>query len=163
LIVRVHPELLTAEGVPNGAKKKPLKDVWDERYKSIRNFERHLHKNGTRIIKIFLHLSKEEQRKRFLARIDDPTKNWKFTQDDIVERKYWKQYMQAYEACLTETATKASPWYVVPADDKANARLIVSQILLDHMSALDLTLPKLTAAHRRELDDAREQLADKKG
>jgi PPK2 family polyphosphate:nucleotide phosphotransferase len=161
LIVRVHPELLAAEGVPDGQKRKSLNEVWEERYRSIRDFERHLHKNGTRVIKIFLHLSKEEQRKRFLARIDDPTKNWKFTQADLSERKYWKRYMHAYEACLTATATKASPWYVVPADDKPNARLIVSQILLDHMSALDLDLPPLSAAHRRQLAAARKQLMNK--
>jgi len=162
LIVRVHPELLTAQHVPNGlGHKKSADAVWKERYRSIREFERHLHDNGTRIVKFFLHLSKGEQRKRFLARIDDPTKNWKFNQGDITERKYWKQYMSAYEICLAETSTKNSPWYVVPADDKENARLIVSEILLDHMSALDLSLPNLSATHRRELETARKLLMRK--
>jgi polyphosphate kinase 2 (PPK2 family) len=121
--------------------------------------ERHLHGNGTRIIKFFLHLSKEEQRKRFLARIDEPGKNWKFSLADVAERKFWKQYMRAYEECLTATSTRHSPWYIVPADDKENARLIVSRIILDAAEELKMTFPKTSAKHRRELLAIRKQLA----
>ena len=117
LIVRVHPEILRGEGLPDAPRHD--KTVWHDRYRSITNLERHLHGNGTRIIKFFLHLSKEEQRKRFLARIDEPEKNWKFSLADIEERKFWKQYMKAYEECLGATSTTNAPWYVVPADDKA--------------------------------------------
>src|SRR5579859_4724106 len=125
LIVRVHPEILRAENLPDLGDEKTL---WQERYRSIVGMERHLHRNGTRIAKFFLHLSKDEQRKRFLARIDAPDKNWKFSEADIGERQYWKEYMKAYEKALTATSTKHAPWYVVPADDKQNARLIVSRI-----------------------------------
>ena len=125
LIVRVHPEILRSEAIPDTPHHD--KKVWHDRYRSIVDLERHLHGNGTRIIKFFLHLSKEEQRKRFLARIDEPEKNWKFSPADIAERKFWKQYMKAYEECLSATSTRHAPWYVVPADDKENARLIVSQ------------------------------------
>jgi PPK2 family polyphosphate:nucleotide phosphotransferase len=128
LIVRVHPEILRGQGLPDGLIDE--KTIWRERYRSIVDLENHLHRNGTRIIKFFLHLSEEEQRKRFLDRIDEPEKNWKFSQADIVERGFWKQYMQAYEACLSATSTKIAPWYVVPADDKKNARLIISKIFL---------------------------------
>jgi polyphosphate kinase 2 (PPK2 family) len=113
------------------------------------DLEQHLHRNGTRIIKFFLHLSKGEQRKRFLARIDEPDKNWKFSLADIHERKYWKRYMKAYEDCLTATSTTDAPWHVVPADDKENARLIVSQILLDALVKLKMAYPKTTAKRRR--------------
>src|SRR5476651_1527936 len=112
--------------------------------------ERHLYGNGTRIIKFFLHLSKEEQRKRFLQRIDEPEKNWKFSLADIEERKFWKPYMKAYEACLSATSTRDAPWYVVPADDKANARLIVSRIILDTFEALKMAYPKSSAERRQE-------------
>src|SRR5580704_12408674 len=120
LVVRVHSNLLHSEDIPDA----PHQDskVWQERYRSIVDLERHLHTNGTRIVKFFLHLSKEEQRRRFLARIDEPEKNWKFSMADIEEREFWKQYMKAYEACLSATSTNQSPWYVVPADDKLNAR-----------------------------------------
>ena len=156
LIVRVHPELLRAEGVSNGA----VGDkIWQERYRSIRDLEAHLHRNGTRIVKFFLHLSKEEQRKRFLARIDEPDKNWKFSRADIEERKLWKDYMKAYEACLGDTSTGHSPWYVVPADDKKNTRMIISQIILDTMRGLKLEYPKLSAEHLKELRTIRKLLA----
>jgi polyphosphate kinase 2 (PPK2 family) len=121
--------------------------------------ERHLYGNGTRIIKFFLHLSKEEQRRRFLQRIDVPEKNWKFGLADIEERKFWKQYMQAYEECLSATSTRHAPWYVVPADDKENARLIVSQIVLDTLEGLKMTYPKTSAERRRELQSIRKRLA----
>jgi PPK2 family polyphosphate:nucleotide phosphotransferase len=160
LIVRVHPELLAAEAVPNG-KQKPNAKVWQQRYRSIRMMEEHLHRNGTRIVKIFLHISREEQRQRLLARVDDPQKNWKVSAADIEERKYWKDYMRAYEDCMLATSTDKSPWYIVPADDKPNARLIVSQILLDQLGALKLKYPKATGGHRKELLAIRKLLAKK--
>jgi PPK2 family polyphosphate:nucleotide phosphotransferase len=156
LIVRVHPEILRAQGLPDQHHKE--KTIWQERYRSILDLEKHLHRNGTRIIKFFLHLSEEEQRKRFLARIEEPEKNWKFSLADIEERKFWKQYMQAYEACLSATSTKIAPWYVVPADDKENARLIVSEIILDTFRALKLSYPETDAKHRQELQSIRDQL-----
>jgi len=157
LVVRVHPEDLHREGVPDA-----LPDgapVWKERYRSIVNLERHLYENGTRILKFYLHLSKEEQRKRFLERIDDPSKNWKVSPADIEERKFWKQYMRAFGECLSATTTKESPWYVVPADDKDNARLIVSQIVLDTLEGLKLDYPTTTDARRKALRSVRKRLA----
>lgn len=156
LIARVHPEILRAEALPDSSLSG--KSVWDERYRAIRGLERHLDRNGTRIMKFFLHLSKEEQRKRFIARIDAPDKNWKFSESDIEERKYWKQYMKAYQKCLAATSTRASPWYVIPADDKPNARLIVSRIVLDTLQDLKLEFPNTSAARRRELLRLRKQL-----
>jgi len=157
LIVRVHPEILRSEGIPDAPHAD--KEVWHDRYRSIVDMERHLYGNGTRIIKFFLHLSKEEQRKRFLARIDEPAKNWKFSLADVEERKFWKQYMKAYEECLSATSTREAPWYVVPADDKENARLIVSQIILDTFEGLKMTYPKADAKRRKELQLIRERLA----
>jgi PPK2 family polyphosphate:nucleotide phosphotransferase len=157
LIVRVHPQILNAEGLPSNLAH--AKDIWHDRYRSIVNLERHLDRNGTRVIKFFLHLSKEEQRKRFIDRIDRPEKNWKFSIADIEERKFWKDYMRAYEKCLGATSTKRAPWYVVPADDKFNTRLIVSRIVLDTMEALELSFPKTSAARRRELQLLRKKLA----
>ena len=122
------------------------------------DLERHLYCNGTRIVKFYLHLSKEEQRKRFLERIDEPEKNWKFSLADVEERKFWKQYMTAYEKCLGATSTSDAPWYVVPADDKENARLIVSQIVLDTLEGLKMTYPKTSAERRQELQSIRKQL-----
>jgi len=157
LIVRVHPEILRSEGIPDAPHAD--KAVWHDRYHSIVDLERHLYGNGTRIIKFFLHLSKEEQRKRFLQRIDEPEKNWKFGLADIEERKFWKQYMKAYEECLSATSTQDAPWYVVPADDKENARLIVSQILLDTLEGLQMTYPKSSAKRRQGLQSIRKKLA----
>ena len=156
LIVRVHPELLHSEGLPDTASNE--KTIWDSRYRSISDLEKHLHANGTRIVKFFLHLSKDEQKKRFLERIDQPGKNWKFSSADIQERKFWKQYMTAYDACLGATSTNDSPWYVVPADDKENARLIVSKIVLDTLEDLKMAYPKTTSDRRRELLSIRKQL-----
>jgi polyphosphate kinase 2 (PPK2 family) len=156
LIVRVHPEILRSEGLSDTSVGE--KTVWHDRYRSIANLERHLHANGTHIVKFYLHLSKEEQRKRFLARIDEPEKNWKFSQADIVERKFWKQYTHAYEECLSATSTADAPWYVVPADDKENARLIVSQIVLDTLAGLNMSYPKTSPERRRELLSIRKQL-----
>jgi len=158
LITRVHPEILETEGTPEASH--PDKGVWRDRYRSIVDLERHLHANGTRIVKVFLHLSKDEQRKRFLERIDDPEKNWKFSQADIAERKFWKAYMKAYERCLAATSTADSPWYVVPADDKENARLIVSQIILDALEGLKMAYPKVSDERRQELLSIRAQLAE---
>jgi PPK2 family polyphosphate:nucleotide phosphotransferase len=156
LIVRVHPEILLAQNLPHEA---PGGDLWEQRYQSIAGLERHLHRNGTRILKFFLHLSKEEQRKRFLERIDDPEKNWKFSGADLKERRYWKQYEKAYEACLAATSTRRAPWYVVPADDKHNARLIVSRIVVDALKRLDIRYPRPDAKRRRELRAIRRRLA----
>jgi PPK2 family polyphosphate:nucleotide phosphotransferase len=154
LIVRVHPEILRAQGIADVDKA----TIWRDRYRSITNLERHLHLNATRIIKIFLHLSKEEQRRRFLDRIDEPEKNWKFSEADLEERKFWKDYMKAYEKCLGATSTSHAPWYVVPADDKENARLIVSRIVVDTLEGLKMSYPKTSARRRRELQVIRKQL-----
>jgi PPK2 family polyphosphate:nucleotide phosphotransferase len=149
LIARVHPEILRSEGLPNPGLDE--KSVWRDRYRSIVALERHLYRNGTRIIKFFLHLSKKEQRKRFIDRIDKPEKNWKFSLADIEERKFWNRYMDVYQKCLGSTSTKRAPWYIVPADDKLNTRLIVSRIVLDTMDALKLSYPKTSAKRRQEL------------
>ncbi|MDP2818631.1 MAG: polyphosphate kinase 2 family protein [Polaromonas sp.] len=157
LIVRVHPEILRSEGVPGELLDE--KTIWQERYRSIVDLENHLTRNGTRIIKFFLYLSKEEQRKRFLDRIDEPEKNWKFSLADLTERKFWNEYMLAYEECLSATSTRNAPWYVVPADDKENARLIISQIILDTLEALKMRYPETDAKRRQELQAIRKQLA----
>ena len=157
LIVRVHPEILRSEALPGELNDE--KTVWDQRYRSIVDFENHLYRNGTRVVKVFLHVSKDEQRRRFLKRIDEADKNWKFNVDDMTERKYWKQYMNAYEACMSATSTKESPWYVVPADDKKDAQLIVSRILLDTLGKLKLRYPELNAEERKQLKTIRKMLA----
>jgi len=154
--VRVHPELLRAQGLP--ATVIDNKAIWKERYRSIVDLEEHLHRNGTRVVKFFLHLSKDEQRKRFLARIDEPEKNWKFSLGDVRERKHWAKYLRAYEACLNATSTEHAPWYVVPADDKKNARLIISRIILETMRQLGMSYPTVSTARRRELQSIRRQL-----
>ncbi|HTX52265.1 MAG TPA: ADP-polyphosphate phosphotransferase [Candidatus Baltobacteraceae bacterium] len=156
LIVQVHPELLRSQGLPEELLDE--KTIWKGRYRSIVDLEAHLYRNGTRIIKVFLHLSKDEQRKRFLERIDAPDKNWKFSRADLQERKYWTHYMKAYEACLTATSTPYAPWYIVPADEKENARLIVSQIVLDTFHALPMAYPKTTAKRQQELQAIRKGL-----
>jgi len=157
LVVRVHPEELRNEGLS-----KQLEDdesKWDDRYKSIVDFEKHLDRNSTRVVKVFLHISKDEQRKRFLARIDDPDKNWKLSLADIHERKFWKDYVKACEECLGATSTHHAPWYVVPADNKDDARLIVSQIVLDALRGLKPSYPATTQKHRAELKSIRKMLA----
>ncbi len=156
LIARVHPEILRSEGIPDAPRDDKV--IWHQRYRSIVNLERHLHENGTRIVKFYLHISKEEQRKRLLARIDEPEKNWKLSLTDIEERKFWKRYMTAYERCLGATSTSDAPWYAVPADDKENARLIVSQIILDTFEGLKMKYPKSSAKRRRELQLIRKRL-----
>jgi PPK2 family polyphosphate:nucleotide phosphotransferase len=157
LIARVHPEILSSEGIPDAPRDK--RALWHDRYRSITNLERHLCANGTRIVKFYLHLSREEQRKRFIERIDNPEKNWKFSQADVEERRYWKDYMRAYEDCLGATSTRDAPWYVVPADDKQNARLIVSHIVLDTLAGLKMAYPKTSSKRRRELLAIRKRLA----
>jgi PPK2 family polyphosphate:nucleotide phosphotransferase len=156
LIVRVHPQILRSEGLPDAPSSE--KTIWHKRYRSIVGLEGHLDENGTRVIKFFLHLSKDEQRKRFLERIDNPEKNWKFSLADVEERGYWKQYMKAYEDCLSATSTREAPWYIVPADDKKNSRLIVSRIILDALEAMKMTYPKTSSERRRELLSIRKRL-----
>jgi len=158
LIVRVHPEILLSEGLPKTLPDE--KTIWANRYRSIVGLEKHLHANGTRVIKFFLHLSKDEQKRRFLERIDNPTKNWKFSKADVEERKFWKHYMTAYEECLSATSTKEAPWYVVPADDKENTRLIVSTIILDTLNKLNMSYPETTAERQRELLAIRQKLVE---
>ncbi|NTV25229.1 MAG: polyphosphate kinase 2 family protein [Chlorobiaceae bacterium] len=156
LIVRVHPEILEMQKIPHELTRDG--SIWEHRYRSIVDLEKHLHCNGTRIVKFFLHISKDEQRKRFLDRIDEPEKNWKFSIADIEERKFWDRYMDAYEACLSATSTKNSPWYAVPADDKENARLIVSEIIVETMKSLDLNYPEISSERQKELIDIRKRL-----
>jgi PPK2 family polyphosphate:nucleotide phosphotransferase len=157
LVTRVHPEILDNQNLPKHSRDD--KHLWRDRYRSITELEAHLHRNGTQIIKFFLHLSKKEQARRFLERIDEPDKNWKFSAADIHERTYWKAYLRAYERCLAETSTHHSPWYAVPADDKENARLIVSQILMDAFDDLNMAYPKTTPKRRRELQAIGKQLS----
>ena len=156
LVVRVHPELLKVQGLPDAL----LDDrsIWKDRYRSIVDLEDHLGRNGTLVIKVFLHLSKDEQRTRLLARLDEPRKTWKFNPGDIRERDLWDQYRKAYEACLGATSTSTAPWYAVPADDKKNARLIVSQVILDAMKQLGMRWPEADKARLEELRSIRNQL-----
>jgi PPK2 family polyphosphate:nucleotide phosphotransferase len=157
LIVRVHPEILQGEQLPEESLRD--KKFWQHRYRSIVDLEKHLHRNGTRFAKFFLHISREEQRKRFLKRIEDPDKNWKFSRDDIRERGHWKDYMAAYEDCLSATSTKEAPWFVVPANDKKNARLIISQIIVDTLKQLKLRYPQAPKERRKELQSLRKLLS----
>lgn len=159
LITRVHPYILAAESLENDIHDThDSEKLWKERYESINNFEKHLVRNGTRVIKFFLHLSYEEQRKRFLDRIDDPQKNWKLSEADLHERTYWKQYREAYETCLTETTTAIAPWHIVPADDKLSMRLIISQIITDAMDDFKMEHPRPNAQRIQELKSIRQQL-----
>lgn len=160
LIVRVHPEILLNRGLSEELRDE--KKIWKGRYRSILDLEAHLHRNDTRTVKFFLHLSQKEQKKRFLARIDEPEKNWKMAIGDIHERKYWKQYREAYEDCISATSTDQTPWYIIPADDKQNARLIVSQIILDTFNELDIAYPKMTPEHQKELKVIRKKLIQEK-
>ena len=158
LIVRVHPDLIEAQRIPGVHK--VTDSLWEERFQSICDLERHLTRNGTRILKFYLHLSRDEQRERLLARIDDETKNWKFSVGDLEERKLWHRYMAAYEACLGATSTPDAPWYCVPADDKKNARLIVAQTIVDELKRLNLSYPKVDAAQRKKLKEIAKQLKE---
>ena len=159
LITKVHPELLLKEQLPGIKSVKDAgKNFWEHRYESIRAFEKHLHQNGTVIIKFFLHLSKGEQKDRFLKRIDYSKKNWKFSAADIKEREYWDDYMKAYEKAIAETATDHSPWYVLPADKRWFTRIAISTIILDNLKDLKLTYPALPKAEKDKLDEARKLL-----
>jgi PPK2 family polyphosphate:nucleotide phosphotransferase len=155
LIVRVHEEILAAQQLPDGLKDK---GIWERRFREITDFERHLTDNGTTVIKFFLHVSKAEQRKRFLARIDDEERNWKFSLGDVKERTHWDEYMRAYEHMLSRTSTRAAPWYIVPADVKWFTRFAVAAILWRTLADLDPEFPKVTAAQKKELHDARKML-----
>jgi PPK2 family polyphosphate:nucleotide phosphotransferase len=154
LVVKVHPSIVEKLPIP----KEVRKDLFDERYKSIKQLENHLHRNGTRVVKFYLHLSKDEQKARFLDRIDDPTKNWKFNPGDLDERQHWDNYMEAYEECISATSTKEAPWYIVPADDKENARLIISKVVVEILKELDMeypapmVTPKEFKAFRKQLE-----------
>ncbi|MDP9081518.1 MAG: polyphosphate kinase 2 family protein [Bacteroidota bacterium] len=159
LVTKVHPELLLKENLPAvDDVKKVNKVFWDRRYESIRNFEKHISDNGTVIIKFFLHLSKDEQKERFLKRIDDPKRNWKFSAGDIVERQYWDEYMDAYEKAIKETATSKAPWYVIPADKKWFTRIAISTVVLKTLKELDLKFPVLPIEEKEKLDEARKLL-----
>jgi PPK2 family polyphosphate:nucleotide phosphotransferase len=157
LVVKVHPEILKGQTMP--AELVDDKNFWDKRYRSITDLEKHLYRNGTRIIKFFLHLSKEEQRKRFLRRVEDPARNWKFSKFDLVERGFWNEYQDAYEDCLSATSTEHALWFVVPADDKLNARLIISQVVSDALKNLKMEYPKADQARLKELQALKKQLA----
>jgi PPK2 family polyphosphate:nucleotide phosphotransferase len=156
LIVRVHPEILRSQSVPDNQLNG--EGIWKRRYQSILDHEKHLHRSGTRVVKFFLHISKEEQRKRFIERIDDSDKNWKFNEADVKEREFWKDYMNAYEQCLSATSTDNAPWYIVPGDDKANARLIASQIVVSTLRRLDPEFPETTPERVIELQAFRKKL-----
>jgi len=156
LVVRVHPQILQLQRIPEELI--DVQRIWEQRYRSILNLEEHLHCNGTRIVKFFLHVSKEEQRKRFLLRLEEPARNWKFSEADIQERAFWKDYMRAYEDCLGATSSKVAPWHIIPADDKENARLIISKVILDTLKDLQMEYPKTSKKRRKELEAIRKQL-----
>jgi PPK2 family polyphosphate:nucleotide phosphotransferase len=155
LVARVHPEILARQRLPRQVL---TKDIWQERFKSIRNFESHLARNGTLVLKFFLHISKEEQRKRFLARLEEPGKRWKFEMADVAERKLWDKYMQAYEDTIRHTSRPEAPWYVVPADNKGFARLVIAEAMVEAMEGLDLAFPKVEGAALKELEKVRRAL-----
>ena len=155
LAVRVHPEFLAGQKLPERC---VTKRIWDERFQDIRAFERYLHRNGTVILKFFLHVSRDEQKKRFLERLDLPEKNWKFSPTDVKSRGFWADYMNAYEETIRGTATEDSPWYVVPADNKWFTRVVVAGAVIDALASLDLSYPKVSKAKREELADARKLL-----
>jgi PPK2 family polyphosphate:nucleotide phosphotransferase len=159
LVVRVHPEILVRQQLPEALRGK---DIWDERYKSIREFERHLARSGTLILKFFLHVSKEEQRQRFLARLDEPAKRWKFEMADVAERKSWDKYMEAYQHAIRHTSRPEAPWFVVPADNKWFARLVIAGAMVEAMENLDLRFPKVEGAALKELEKVRKALQAEK-
>ena len=159
LVVRVHPDILGAQKLPPELM---TKNIWDERFQDIRAVERYLARNGTVIRKLFLHVSKKEQRKRFLERIDEPAKNWKFELNDVHERQHWKEYMRAYEDAIRETATEHAPWFVVPADHKWFTRMVVAAVVVEALEELDLHFPKVTTKQRAELGAARRMLEKEK-
>ena len=160
LVCRVHPDLVTKFARLPEETTKDLDELWERRFKEMRHFENMLHNNGTRVVKFFLHVSKEEQQKRLLERIDTPSKNWKFNTGDLVERALWKEYMHAYGEALEATASKENPWYIVPADDKGNMRLIVSAAILHEMEKMKLKWPVLPADQQASLGTARQALLE---
>ncbi|WP_423148214.1 polyphosphate kinase 2 family protein [Rubrolithibacter danxiaensis] len=161
LVCKVHPELVLQEAVNSYKTVEDIPaDFWEKRYESIRNFEKHLVNNGTLILKFFLHVSKKEQKERFLERIEDPAKNWKFSAGDLEERKHWKDYMEAYEKAISETATKDAPWYIIPADKKWFARIAIISILVEKMKTLDLNFPRLSEKEEDELKECKRSLLD---
>jgi PPK2 family polyphosphate:nucleotide phosphotransferase len=155
LVVRVHPELLARQRIPTEL---VLDDIWKRRFEDINAFESHLSENGIVVLKFFLHISKKEQKRRFLERLEDPEKNWKFSVSDALERQHWEKYMRAYEDMIRNTSTKHAPWYVIPADHKWFARLVVAEATIEAMENLDLSFPKMDAERRKELKDARAAL-----
>lgn len=160
LVVRVHEQILRSQKLPEQL---VTKDIWEERYKDIRNFEKYLHRNGTIVIKIFLNVSKDEQRKRFIERVDDPDKNWKFSSADAKERGYWKDYMEAYEEMIRNTSTEHAPWYVIPADNKSYARIAVASAIIHALDQMDLEYPKVSKEKVAELQEIKKALlAEKK-
>jgi len=156
LIVKVHPELVTAQHIPGAEPEK--EKFWEHRYETINNFERHLTRNGTAIVKFFLYVSKQEQRERFLKRLDDPTKHWKFSPTDLKEREYWDDYMEAYEECINQTSAKSAPWYIIPADHKWVSRALVAAILVDTIKSLGLKWPKVTDEQKAAIKEAKQKL-----
>ena len=158
LVVRVHPEILQGQKLPPSL---VTKNIWDERFEDIRHFERHMARNGTVIRKFFLHVSRKEQKKRFLARLDEPEKNWKFSVGDVREREHWDAYQKAYEKMIQNTASDHAPWYVVPADNKWYTRLVVSSVIVETLDKLDVAYPKISPAGRKELDAAKKALLKK--
>jgi polyphosphate kinase 2 (PPK2 family) len=159
-VVRVHPEMLVRQKLPDAV---VGKDIWNQRFKGIRGFERHLARNGVAVVKFFLHVSKEEQRQRLLARVDEPAKRWKFSMTDIAERKLWDKYMDAYEDAIRATSREEAPWYVVPADHKWFTRLVVARAMVEALEALDLEYPKVEGAALKELQQVRATLVEERG
>lgn len=157
LVVRVHPEFLAKQRIPEDL---ITKRIWEHRYEDIRNYEQYLTRNGVAICKFFLHVSKKEQKKRFLARLDNPDKNWKFSSSDMAERKYWDNYQEAYEEMIQNTATEYAPWHVVPADNKWFSRVVVAAATVAKMGSLNLAYPKVTDAQKKDLDEAKKLLED---
>lgn len=159
LVVRVHETILKSQKLPE---KLITKDIWEDRFKDIRNFEKYLHRNGTIVIKIFLNVSKDEQKKRFIERVDDPSKNWKFSPADARERGYWDRYMEAYEDMIQNTSTDESPWYVIPADNKAYARIAVASAIISALDQMDLEYPKVSKEKLAELQEIKRALLEEK-
>lgn len=159
LVVRVHEQILKSQKLPD---KLVTKDIWEDRFKDIRNFEKYMHRNGTVVIKIFLNVSKDEQKKRFIERIDDPSKNWKFSAADARERTHWEKYMEAYEEMIKNTSTEESPWYVIPADNKAYARIAVASAIISALDQMDLEYPKVTKEKMAELQEVKRALLEEK-
>ena len=157
LVVRVHPEFLTKQKIPPALL---TKDIWRERFQDIRSFERYLSRNGIKIVKFFLHVSKKEQRRRFLARAEEPEKNWKFSASDLPERGFWDSYMEAYEDAMEATTSEEAPWYVVPADNKWVTRAVVADVITSAIRSLDLKVPEVTEEKRKLLAQARTQLQE---